>query len=94
VNLETSQPSSTLIRKLFHLYIKLFVKQVGSRISGSKAGYSYLSKTIPKFYSAPELADILKQSDFNEVTYSRMLLGIAAIHKARKYYLNRLEKMT
>jgi demethylmenaquinone methyltransferase / 2-methoxy-6-polyprenyl-1,4-benzoquinol methylase len=84
VNLETSQPSCFLIRKLFHLYIKLFVKQVGSRISSSKAGYSYLSKTIPKFYSAPDLADILKQSGFNEITYSRMLFGVAAIHQARK----------
>jgi len=84
VNLETSQPSSTLIRKLFHLYIKLFVKQIGSRISGSKAGYSYLSKTIPKFYSASELADFLKQAGFQEVTFQQMLFGVAAIHQAHK----------
>lgn len=84
VNLETSQPSFILIRKLFHLYIKLFVKHVGSRISGSKAGYSYLSKTIPKFYSAPELVDILKVAGFQEVTFQQMLFGVAAIHQAYK----------
>ena len=84
VNLETSQPAFTPIRKLFHLYIKLLVKQIGSRISGSSDGYSYLSKTIPKFYNALELADILREAGFAEVTFQKMLLGIAAIHQARK----------
>ncbi|MFQ5888184.1 MAG: ubiquinone/menaquinone biosynthesis methyltransferase, partial [Candidatus Hydrothermarchaeales archaeon] len=50
VNLETSQPRSRLLRKLFHFYIKLTVKPIGSLLSGSKAGYSYLSYTIPRFY--------------------------------------------
>lgn len=85
VNLETSQPSSRFARKLFHLYVKLFVKQVGSRISGSKTGYSYLSKTIPRFYPADVLVDILCQAGFGEVTFQRLLFGVAAIHQARKF---------
>ncbi|MFW9966285.1 MAG: ubiquinone/menaquinone biosynthesis methyltransferase, partial [Candidatus Thorarchaeota archaeon] len=43
VNLETSQPQSRLIRWLFHLYIRMTVKSLGSFISGSKSGYAYLS---------------------------------------------------
>jgi len=84
VNLETSQPPLPLVRKCFHLYVRLFVRQVGSRISGSKAGYAYLSKTIPRFYPADVLADMLRNAGFSKVTFQRLLFGVAAIHQATK----------
>lgn len=84
VNLETSQPSSRLIRKCFHTYVKLFVKAIGSRISGSNAAYAYLATTIPRFYPADELANILREAGFAKVTFQRYLFGAAAIHQAGK----------
>ncbi len=84
INLETSQPKSKLLRSLMHLYVRLSVKQIGSMISGSKAGYAYLSKTIPRFYTAEELSEILKEAGFAEVWYKQMFAGITAIHKAVK----------
>ncbi len=84
INLETSQPPIGFIRMLFHLFIKLFVKQVGSKMSGSMSGYLYLSKTIPKFYTAPQLADILHQVGFSDVNFKRLLFGVAAIHIGKK----------
>lgn len=84
INLETSQPPCSLIRKLFHLYVRLVVKPVGSFLSGSKSGYAYLSYTIPRFYPAVELADILRQAGFAPVSYIRMHFGLVAIHKAVK----------
>lgn len=84
VSLETSQPPSRPIRKLFHLYVRLAVRPLGYTISGSRAGYAYLSHTIPRFYSADELTDILREAGFAEVSFQRMMLGAAAIHKATK----------
>ncbi|UCE42281.1 MAG: ubiquinone/menaquinone biosynthesis methyltransferase [Candidatus Aminicenantes bacterium] len=84
VNLETSQPSSKIIRQFFHFYAKRIVKLLGWILSGSKAGYSYLSFTIPRFYGPDEFAQILRQSGFSEVKYRRFLLGISAIHEAKK----------
>ena len=84
VNLETSQPSSAIVKAGFHLYTKLFVKQLGSKLSGSELGYSYLSKTIPRFYPAPILTDILKDAGFNKVTQKRLMFGVTAIHMAWK----------
>lgn len=82
VNLETSQPSASFIRRLFHMYVRLVVARLGQIISGSRAGYVYLAHTIPRFYSADELADIIRQAGFAEVTFNHMLYGILAIHKA------------
>ncbi|MDI6807608.1 MAG: ubiquinone/menaquinone biosynthesis methyltransferase [Candidatus Eisenbacteria bacterium] len=84
VNLETSQPRSDFLKKLFHIYIKLLVHPVGRAISGSRAGYFYLSKTIPAFYGAEELADTLHEAGFTDVAFQRLSLGIAAIHLAIK----------
>jgi ubiquinone/menaquinone biosynthesis C-methylase UbiE len=84
VNLETSQPSSKWVRKLFHFYVKRIVKSLGWILSGSKAGYRYLSFTIPRFYSPDEFAQILRHTGFSEVKYQRFLLGISAIHVAKK----------
>jgi len=84
VNVETSQPPSRLIRKCFHTYIRLFVKAIGSRVSGSRTAYAYLAGTIPRFYSAEELADIIREAGFEKVTFRRCLFGAVAIHRACK----------
>jgi len=84
INLETSQPQFFIIRKLFHLFIKIFVKPIGSLISGSNTGYTYLSHTIPRFYTAIELASILKSTGFRTVIFKRLLFGATAIHQSVK----------
>ncbi len=84
INLETSQPSSPLIRTLFHLYVRLFVKPVGGLISGSYAGYAYLARTIPRFYPPDELSDIIRLAGFKTVTYEKLLFGVGAIHQGMK----------
>lgn len=84
VAVETSQPSSRLIRKLYHAYVRLAVKPIGQLISGSKSAYTYLSSTIPRFYPAEEFAGILKQAGFAQVSFQRLLLGVTAIHLAVK----------
>ncbi|MEA3227297.1 MAG: ubiquinone/menaquinone biosynthesis methyltransferase [Planctomycetota bacterium] len=84
VNVETSQPSFWLIRKCFHTYIKLFVKAIGSRISRSRNAYAYLATTIPRFYQAEELAEIMRQAGFEKVTFQKHFFGAVAIHWASK----------
>lgn len=84
VNLETSQPHSKLLRKFFHFYIKMTVKPIGTLLSGSRAGYSYLSFTIPRFYSSEEFSSLLFQSGFRHVNCHKLFFGVSAIHVAVK----------
>jgi len=84
INLETSQPPAFILRKLFHWYIKLFVKRIGARISNSQVAYAYLSKTIPRFYPAQTLSEIMYKAGFETVKYKHLLFGVAAIHQATK----------
>lgn len=84
INLETSQPDSELVRWFFHLYVRIFVRPVGTAFSGSSKGYAYLSRTIPEFYGREELADILRSSGFERVDCAGMTMGAVAVHTARK----------
>lgn len=84
INLETSQPSSLLIRRLFHFYVRLFVKPVGGLISGYYTRYAYLAHTIPRFYPPKELSNIMCWAGFKNVTCRKLLFGIAAIHQGTK----------
>lgn len=84
VNLETSQPSVKIIRKLFHLYIKSAIKPIGTLLSGSKASYSYLAFTIPRFYSPDEFSSILREAGFAQVSHRKLFFGVSAIHSALK----------
>ncbi len=84
VNLETSQPSNGLIRKVSHAFIKLTVKPIGSWVSGNKEGYAYLANSIPRFHTADSLCEILKAAGFDSTSYHRLLFGVMAIHKAVK----------
>ncbi|MFO8009978.1 MAG: ubiquinone/menaquinone biosynthesis methyltransferase [Dehalococcoidia bacterium] len=84
VNLETSQPRNRWLRELHHIYVKLVVKPVGGIISGSFEPYDYLSNSMRRFYSADELASIIRRSGFNTVSYDLLLFGAAAIHRAAR----------
>jgi len=84
INLETSQPGSRIVRWLFHRYVKMFVKPIGRIISGSRAGYKYLSLTIPRFYTADKLSELIYTAGFSSATYTKMLFGVTAIHRAVK----------
>lgn len=84
VNIETSQPRSRLLRRVFHAYVRAAVKPIGSRISGSIPGYAYLASTIPRFYPPEGLVALLRSAGFSEVTWRRLSWGITAVHLAVK----------
>jgi demethylmenaquinone methyltransferase/2-methoxy-6-polyprenyl-1,4-benzoquinol methylase len=85
VTLETSQPSSKLIRWSFRFYVKWLIKMIGHTVSGSSSAYAYLSSTVLSFYSTEGFAEILHEAGFSRVRFHHMMSGIVAIHEARKW---------
>lgn len=84
LNLETSQPPSRILRKIFHFYIRKIVKPVGSFLSGSKAGYGYLAYTVPRFYPPEEFSSLILEAGFSRANYRSSFLQVAAVHSATK----------
>jgi demethylmenaquinone methyltransferase/2-methoxy-6-polyprenyl-1,4-benzoquinol methylase len=84
VIVESSQPQHRLIRALFHLYLRSFVKPAGMILSGNRGAYRYLAESAAHYYSPEEIREMLRQAGFREVTYRPLLCGAAGIHVATK----------
>jgi len=84
VIVETSQPNSRLIRRMFHWYLRCFVYPVGFWLSGHKGAYHYLAESAASFYTADEVRNMLLEAGFREVKYRPLLFGAAGIHIAVK----------
>lgn len=84
INLETSQPPHSLLRRAFHFYVGTMVKPVGHLVSGNRAAYSYLSSSILRFVGAEELKSLLLKAGFFRVEFFYLTGGLVAIHLAFK----------
>lgn len=84
VIVETSQPNSRLIRRLFHWYLRWFVYPVGAWLSRNRGAYRYLAESAASFYTSGEVRDMLLAAGFREVKYRPLLFGAAGIHFAVK----------
>lgn len=84
LNLETSQPRHPLFRCAYHFYVRQFVRPLGQMISGDKAAYSYLARTIPRFLHGEALKEYLFEAGFRQVTVIPLTGGLVAIHLAYK----------
>jgi len=84
VIVESSQPKSKLIRKLFHLYLRWFAFGVGYLISGNKGAYHYLAESASRFYTPEEIEELLLTAGFRQVLYQPILFGAIGTHIALK----------
>jgi demethylmenaquinone methyltransferase/2-methoxy-6-polyprenyl-1,4-benzoquinol methylase len=84
VIVESSQPRNYLIRAIFHIYLRCFVRPVGTLLSGNKSAYRYLAESAAAYYSPEEAGKMLLQAGFRSVTYRPLFLGAAGLHVATK----------
>lgn len=84
VIVESSQPGNRLIRKLFHLYLRWFVYNIGVLLSGNRRAYHYLAESASRFYTPEELKEMLLTAGFSQVSYRPLMFGAAGIHVAIK----------
>jgi len=81
---ETTQPESKLIRKLYHRYLRWFAFRWGYLLSGNRGAYSYLAESATRFYSSEEVKELLTTAGFRHVYFKPLLFGVAGIHTAIK----------
>jgi demethylmenaquinone methyltransferase/2-methoxy-6-polyprenyl-1,4-benzoquinol methylase len=84
VIVESSQPRSWLIRKLFHLYMRWYVSRLGHLLSGNRGAYRYLAESASRFYTVEELRNLILEVGFSHFSSRRLAFGAIAIHVATK----------
>jgi demethylmenaquinone methyltransferase/2-methoxy-6-polyprenyl-1,4-benzoquinol methylase len=84
VIVETSQPKSKLIRKLYHLYLRRLVFRLGYLLSGNKMAYQYLTESAARFYTSEEIEEMVVTAGFRQVSFRPLFFGAVGIHIAVK----------
>lgn len=78
--LEFSRPANRVVRPLFGFYFHRMLPVVGGVISGSRSAYTYLPDSVERFPDQRQLALMMEQAGFDQVTYENLTGGIAALH--------------
>jgi demethylmenaquinone methyltransferase/2-methoxy-6-polyprenyl-1,4-benzoquinol methylase len=79
--LEFSQPARW-VRPLYFFYLRRALPRLAGLITGDRAAYEYLGRTIGGFPDHAGLCAEFRESGFSAVTATRMSLGIVALHTA------------
>ena len=80
--LEFSQPPNPLFAAIYNFYSRRILPLIGGVLSGSRDAYAYLPESVRKFPSTEALAQMMRESGFENVQYETLTLGIAALHVA------------
>jgi demethylmenaquinone methyltransferase/2-methoxy-6-polyprenyl-1,4-benzoquinol methylase len=88
--LEFSIPQNRLIRKIYFLYFRYILPNLGSVISGDGFAYRYLNQTVETFPYGDDFCHLLVKSGFQNVYMYPMTFGIATIYIGEKNSHERL----
>ncbi|HPG40579.1 MAG TPA: bifunctional demethylmenaquinone methyltransferase/2-methoxy-6-polyprenyl-1,4-benzoquinol methylase UbiE [bacterium] len=82
--LEFSLPGNQWIKKMYLFYFRHVLPRIGGMLSGDKAAYSYLNKTVEDFPYGDKFTAMLVKAGFVQVRYYPLTFGIATIYCADK----------
>jgi demethylmenaquinone methyltransferase/2-methoxy-6-polyprenyl-1,4-benzoquinol methylase len=80
--LEFTEPPAGMLGNLYSWYFCEVLPKIGGLISGEPAAYSYLPKSVARFFRPPELASLITAAGFQSVDYRVWTLGTVAFHTA------------
>jgi demethylmenaquinone methyltransferase/2-methoxy-6-polyprenyl-1,4-benzoquinol methylase len=82
--LEFTEPPDGLLGNLYRWYFCKVLPKIGGIISGDSAAYSYLPKSVARFFRPPELASLMTAVGYQSVDYRVWTLGTVALHTATR----------
>jgi demethylmenaquinone methyltransferase/2-methoxy-6-polyprenyl-1,4-benzoquinol methylase len=80
--LEFADPARGFWGDAYRFYTRIVLPKIGGWISGDAEAYSYLPRSVGRFFRPDELATVLKKMGYIEVRYHLMTFGSVALHLA------------
>ena len=81
--LEFSKVNNEILNKFYQTYSKS-IPLIGKYVVGKPEPYEYLINSIEKFHSQDEFFQLIKNQNFDNVSYRNLSGGIVALHSAWK----------
>lgn len=83
-SLDTTPPSSNLLRPFMNIYFRWIIPALGRWLAGDVGAYRYLPETTRTFMPAQTLSKRFMANGFTRVQYKRKMFGTIAIHWGAK----------
>ena len=84
VCLEIARPRGRFFATFYGLWFDRLVPWLGAKVSGDAWAYSYLPESVKAFVAPGELAEIMRRSGLQNVTWWRFSGGIVTLHAGTK----------
>jgi demethylmenaquinone methyltransferase/2-methoxy-6-polyprenyl-1,4-benzoquinol methylase len=82
--LEFTEPKPGWFGNLYRWYFRAVLPRIGGLISGDKAAYTYLPKSVARFFQPQELGELMLASGYVGVEARVWTGGTVALHTGRK----------
>jgi demethylmenaquinone methyltransferase/2-methoxy-6-polyprenyl-1,4-benzoquinol methylase len=82
VNLELARPRAFPMKQLYRFYFDWMLPRLAKTFAGDESAYRYLPDSLRKFPDLDELARLIAEAGFQDVTFETRTAGIVAIHSA------------
>lgn len=84
VILESSPPKRNLLRPFILLHLNYVIPALGKILTGEADAYRYLPDTTQRFRTPEDLAAVMRESGYVDVSYRLFMFGTIAVHVGRK----------
>jgi len=82
--LEFTEPPDSILGNLYRWYFRTVLPRIGAWLSGDPAAYTYLPKSVSRFFRPPELSSLMSAVGYTQVTHKSRTFGTVALHTAQR----------
>lgn len=82
--LEFAEPPEGFLGSLYRWYFTKVLPRIGWLISGHQSAYTYLPKSVARFFRPPELAALLRSVGYQSVDFREWTMRTVALHTGIK----------
>lgn len=84
VIVELSEPKNKIVRWFYNLYFENVLPLIGKGVSGNKAAYRYLQKSVAAFPMPKEFMEMLRECGYVNIKHKALTFGLCRIYEATK----------
>jgi len=82
--LEFTEPPDNVLGNLYRWYFRTVLPRIGGWLSGDPTAYTYLPKSVSRFFRPPELASLMASVGYDSVHFKVWTFGTVALHTAQR----------
>ncbi len=80
VFLELNRPTPWGLRHLYDWYFHTFSPLIGGLVSGDRAAYEYLPRSVDNFEAVDDIGAIMRTAGLEDVRVHKLMFGVAVVH--------------